>query len=70
MAQRKRQVTGVYRNTNGIATANLHDETYGDIYESVVLLNHWELGDVMKLLGLNPAGLKKEDRYLAIKANL
>lgn len=69
-AKVRRQVTGVYRNTNGIATASFHDDNYGDGYESVKNLNYRELGDVMKLLGLSPVGLKKEERYAAIKANL
>lgn len=70
MSRRKREVTDVYRNTNGIATADLRDDTFGNIYTSVVLLNYWELGDAMRLMGLNPVGLSKEDRYFEIKKNL
>lgn len=66
MANKKRDVTRVWRNDNGLCRATV---ALNGVSMEVALgaLTHWEMGDAMTLLGFgNPKGLTKNERYRAI----
>ena len=70
MANKKRNVTRVWRNDNGLCRADVTDEWRGNYEMAVGALTHWELGDAMALLGLDPKGLTKNQRMRAIVDHL
>jgi len=72
MANKKRMVTSVWRNDNGLCRAEVQDvDTVRGTYEVAVgRLNHWEMGDAMTLLGLDPKGLTKNQRLRVIVNHL
>ena len=66
MANKKRDVTRVWRNDNGLCRATV---ALNGVSMEVAVghLTHWEMGDAMTLLGFgNPKGLTKNERYRAI----
>jgi len=69
MANKKRDVTRVWRNDNGLCRATV--ALNGVSMEMAVgHLTHWEMGDAMTLLGLDPKGLTKNQRMRAIVTHL
>lgn len=66
MANKKRNVYGVWRNNNGLCRAGVTDEWRGDYEVAVGALTHWEMGDAMTLLDLDPKGLTKNQRLREI----
>jgi len=70
MANKKRNVTMVWRNDNGLCRAHVTDEWRGTYEVAVGHLTHWEMGDAMTLLGLDPKGLTKNQRLVAIVNHL
>jgi hypothetical protein len=70
MANKKRNVTQVWRNGNGLCRADVTDEWRGTYEVAVGHLTHWEMGDAMTLLGLDPKGLTKNQRMREIVNHL
>lgn len=70
MANKKRNVTMVWRNDNGLCRADVTDEWRGTYEVAVGALTHWEMGDAMTLLGLDPKGLTKNQRLREIVNHL
>ena len=70
MANKKRNVTKVWRNDNGLCRADVTDEWRGTYEVAVGALTHWEMGDAMTLLGLDPKGLTKNQRLREIVNHL
>lgn len=69
MANKKRDVTRVWRNENGLCRATV---ALNGVSREVAVghLTHWEMGDAMTLLGLDPKGLTKNQRMRAIVTHL
>ena len=69
MANKKRDVTRVWRNDNGLCRATV---ALNGVSMEVAVghLTHWEMGDAMTLLGLDPKGLTKNQRMRAIVTHL
>jgi hypothetical protein len=71
MANKKRNIISVWRNDNGLCRALVEDDWRAGRYEVAVgSLTHWEMGDVMTLLGLDPKGLTKNQRMREIVNHL
>lgn len=70
MANKKRNVISVWRNDNGLCRADVTDEWRGRYEVAVGSLTHWEMGDAMTLLGLDPKGLTKNQRLRVIVNHL
>ena len=70
MANKKRNITKVWRNDNGLCRADVTDEWRGTYEVAVGALTHWEMGDAMTLLGLDPKGLTKNQRLREIVNHL
>ena len=70
MANKKRNVISVWRNDNGLCRASVEDEWRGRYEMAVGALTHWEMGDAMTLLGLDPKGLTKNQRLRVIVNHL
>ena len=69
MANKKRDVTRVWRNDNGLCRATV---ALNGVSAEVAVgaLTHWEMGDAMTLLGLDPKGLTKNQRLRVIVNHL
>lgn len=69
MANKKRDVTRVWRNDRGLCRATV---ALNGVSMEIALggLTHWEMGDAMTLLGLDPKGLTKNQRMRAIATHL
>jgi len=70
MANKKRTVTRVWRNDNGLCRADVWTPERVNIEMAVGNLTHWEMGDAMTLLGLDPKGLTKNQRLREIVNHL
>ena len=70
MANKKRNITKVWGNDNGLCRADVTDEWRGTYEVAVGALTHWEMGDAMTLLGLDPKGLTKNQRLREIVNHL
>ena len=70
MANKKRNVISVWRNDNGLCRALVEDDWRGRYEVAVGHLTHWEMGDAMGLLGLDPKGLTKGQRLVKIVSHL